>query len=147
MGSFLRYNETLFQLFCNFKNNSNFSENREIWFFLIKIEKFVTKFRLNAYQNVFNCVYYICGSVGIYCDEWQWKKSKYLFKKKKKDLRLFLLAKKEKTYKKWFSHQPVRNGFLNRGPFAEVESTIGPLPLVRLIKSAVAPLLIFIWSP
>ena len=56
-------------------------------------------------------------------------------------LHLFLVAKSEKKY---FSHQPVlvRNGFLNRGPFAEVESTIRPLPLVRLIKSAVAPLLI-----
>ena len=52
-----------------------------------------------------------------------------------------MVAKSEKTYKKYFSHQPVlvRNGFLNRGPFAEVESTIKPLPLVRLIKSAVAP--------
>ena len=47
-------------------------------------------------------------------------------------------------YKKYFSPQPVfvRNGFLNRGPFSKVESTIRPLPLVRLIKSAVAPLLI-----
>ena len=56
-------------------------------------------------------------------------------------LHLFLVAKSEK---KNFSHQPVlvRNGFLNRGPFAEVESTIRLLPLVRLIKSAVAPLLI-----
>ena len=72
------------------------------------------------------------------------KKSKYLFfEKKEEDLRLFLVAKSEKTYKKYFSHQPVllRNGFLYRGPFAEVESTIRPLPLVRLIKSAVAPLL------
>ena len=66
------------------------------------------------------------------------------FLKKKEDLRLFLVAKSEKTYKKKFSHQPVlvRNGFLNRGPFAEVESTIRPLPLVRLIKSAVATLLL-----
>ena len=65
------------------------------------------------------------------------------FLKKKKDLRLFLVAKSEKTYKKYFSYQPVlvRNRFLNRGPFVEVESTIRPLPLVRLIKSAVAPLL------
>ena len=63
--------------------------------------------------------------------------------RKKEDLRLFLVAKSEKTYKKYFLHQPVlvRNGFLDRGPFAEVESTIRPLPLVRLIKSAVAPLL------
>ena len=71
------------------------------------------------------------------------KKSKYLFFEKKEDLRLFLVAKSEKTYKKYFSHKPVlvRNGFLNRGPFAEVESIIRPLPLVQLIKSAVAPLL------
>ena len=72
------------------------------------------------------------------------KKSKYLFfEKKEEDLRLFLVAKSEKTYKKYFSHQPVivRKGFLNRGPFAEVESIIRPLPLVQLIKSAVAPLL------
>ena len=67
----------------------------------------------------------------------------FIFWKKEEDLRLFLVAKSEKTYKKYFLHQPVlvRNGFLNRGPFAEVESTIRPLPLVRLIKSAVAPLL------
>ena len=72
------------------------------------------------------------------------KKLKYLFFEKKEDLCLFLVAKSKKTYKKYFSHQLVlvRNGFLNRGPFAEVESTIRPLPLVRLIKSAVAPLLI-----
>ena len=45
--------------------------------------------------------------------------------------------------KKYFSHQPVlvRNGFLNRGPFAEMESTIRPLPLVRLNNSAMASLL------
>ena len=67
----------------------------------------------------------------------------FFFFKKEEDLRLFLVVKSEKTYKKYFSHQPVlvRNGFLNRGPFAEVESIIRPLPLVRLIKSAVAPLL------
>ena len=71
-----------------------------------------------------------------------------IFIKKKKDLRLFLVAKSEKTYKKYFSHQPVlvRNGFLNRGPFAEVESTIRPLPLVWLIKSAVAPLLYTVYG-
>ena len=71
------------------------------------------------------------------------KKSKYLFFEKKEDLRPFFIAKSEKTYKKYFSHQPVlvRNGILNRGPFAEVESTIRPLPLARLIKSAMAPLL------
>ena len=67
----------------------------------------------------------------------------YFLKKKKKIYAFFLVAKSEKTYKKYFSHQPVlvRNGFLNKGLFAEVESTIRPLPLVRLIKSAVAPLL------
>ena len=70
----------------------------------------------------------------------------FIFWKKEEDLRLFLVAKSEKTYKKYFSHQPVlvRNGFLNRGPFAEVESTIRPLPYVRLIKSAVAPLLFIV---
>ena len=44
------YNETLFQFFCNIKNNFNFSENSEILFFFLKIEEFVTKTRLNAYQ-------------------------------------------------------------------------------------------------
>ena len=53
----------------------------------------------------------------------------------------FLVAKSEKTYKNNFRTNRY-NGFLNRGPIAEVESTIRPLPLVRLIKSAVAPLLI-----
>ena len=67
----------------------------------------------------------------------------YFLKNRRRFTPFFLVAKSEKTYKKYFSHQPVlvRNGFLNRGPFAEVESTIRPLPLVRLIKSAVAPLL------
>ena len=71
------------------------------------------------------------------------KNQNIYLKKEEEDSRLFLVAKSEKTYKKYFSHQPVlvRNGFLNRGPFAEVESTIRPLPLVRLITSAVAPLL------
>ena len=71
------------------------------------------------------------------------KKFIYFIFLKEEDLRLFLVAKSEKTYKKYFSHQPVlvRNGFLNSGPFAEVESTIR---LVRLIKSAVAPLLWYI---
>ena len=71
MGSFLKYNETLFQFFCNFKNNLNFSEYSEIWIFFKKIEEFVTKFWLNAYQNVLSCVFHIFGSVEIYCDEWQ----------------------------------------------------------------------------
>ena len=67
----------------------------------------------------------------------------FIFWKKGGDLRLFLVVKRGKTYKKYFSHQPIleRNGFLNRGPFAEVESTIRPFPLVQLIESAVAPLL------
>ena len=41
---------------------------------------------------------------------------------KKRRFTPFLVAKSEKTYKKYFSHQPVfvRNGFLNRRPFAEV---------------------------
>ena len=69
MGSFSRCNETLFQFFCNIKNNLNFSENSEICIFFIKIEEFGTKFRLDAYQNVFNCVFYIFESVGICCDE------------------------------------------------------------------------------
>ena len=74
------------------------------------------------------------------------KNQNIYFLKKEEDLRLFLVAKKRI---KNFSHQPVlvRNGFINRGPFAEVESTIRPLPLVRLIKSAVAPLLIQIRAP
>ena len=65
------------------------------------------------------------------------------FLKNKEDPHLILVAKSEKTLKKNFLHQPVlvRNGFPNKGPFAEVESTIRPLPLARLIKSAVAPLL------
>ena len=65
------------------------------------------------------------------------------FLKKRRRFTPFFGPKSEKTYKKYFLHQPVlvRNGFLNRGPFVEVESTIRPLPLVRLIKSVVAPLL------
>ena len=77
------------------------------------------------------------------------KNQNIFFLKKRRRFTPFLVAKSEKTYKKYFSHQPVlvRNGFLNRGPFAEVESTIRPLPLVRLIKSAVAPLLLLkVWS-
>ena len=71
------------------------------------------------------------------------EKSQNIYFLKKRRFTLFLVAKSEKTYKKYFSHQPVlvRNGFLNRGLFAEVELTIRPLPLVRLIESAVAPLL------
>ena len=71
------------------------------------------------------------------------EKKNYL-KKEEEDLPLFLVAKREKTYTKYFSHQRVlvRNGIPNRGLFAEAESTIRPLPLVRLIKSAVAPLLL-----
>ena len=147
MGSFWRYNETLFQFFCNLKNNLNFSENSEIWIFFIKIEEFVTKFWLNAYRNVFSCVFHIFW---VSWDILWWvtvEKSKYLFfEKKEEGLRFFLVAKSEKMYKKYFSHQPVlvRNGLLNRGPFAEVESTIRPLSLVRLIKSAVAPLLLIV---
>ena len=54
-------------------------------------------------------------------------KSKYLFEKKVEDLRFFWsrkVKKREKRYTKYYLHQPVlvRNGFLNRGPFAEVES-------------------------
>ena len=63
MRVFLKYNETLFQFFCNMKNNLNFSEKSEICIFFIKIEDFLTKFRLNAYQNVFNGVYYILGYI------------------------------------------------------------------------------------
>ena len=60
-----------FSFFCNIKNNLNFSENSGICIFFIKIEEFGTKYRLNAYQNVFNCVFFVVflGSVGIYCDE------------------------------------------------------------------------------
>ena len=65
--------------------------------------------------------------------------------KKKRDLGLFWIAKSKKNKtKKYFSLQSVlvRNGFPNKGLFAEVESTIKPLPLARLIKSTVAPLLL-----
>ena len=76
------------------------------------------------------------------------KNQNIYFLKKKKIYAFFRSRKLKKTYKKYFSHQPVlvRNGFLNRGLFAEVESTIRPLPLVRLIKSAVAPLLVITGS-
>ena len=141
MESFLRYNYALFQFFCIFLNNLNFSENSEIWIFFIKIEEFVTKFWLSAYQNVFSCVFlYFWVSWDILWWVTLEKIKIFIFWKKEEDLRLFLVAKSEKTYKKYFLHEPVL-GFPNRGPFAEVESTIRPLLLVRLIKSAVAPLL------
>ena len=38
IGSYLKYNKTLLQFFCDIKNNFNFSENSEICIFFIKIE-------------------------------------------------------------------------------------------------------------
>ena len=69
------------------------------------------------------------------------------FFEKKEDSRLFstiFWSQKVINVKKIFLHQLVlvRNRFINKRPFAEVESTIKPLPLGRLIKSAVAPLLL-----
>ena len=49
MGSFLRYNDTLFMFFSITENNLNFSENSEICICFIKIEEFVTNIRPNAY--------------------------------------------------------------------------------------------------
>ena len=65
--------------------------------------------------------------VGVSCDIlWgvTMKKSKYLFFETKKKIYAFFWSRKvKKTNEKYFSHQPVlvRNGFLNRGPFDEVE--------------------------
>ena len=73
------------------------------------------------------------------------EKNQNIYFSKKKNIQTFFWSRKvKKRIKKYFSHQPVlvRNGFLNRGPFAGVESTIRPLPLAWLIKSAVAPLLL-----
>ena len=42
MGSFLRYNEILFQFSWNIRNNLNFIEKSEICIFFKKIEEFVT---------------------------------------------------------------------------------------------------------
>ena len=71
------------------------------------------------------------GYIGMSDSE---KISKYLFKKKK-DSRV-CAREKWKKRKKYFSHQPVL-----KGPFAEVESSIRPFRLARLIRSAVVPLL------
>ena len=64
------------------------------------------------------------------------EKNRNIYFKKKKKIYGFFLSRKVK--------KRIKNSFRtieNRGPFAEVESTIRPLPLARLIKSAVAPLL------
>ena len=97
MGSFLRYNETLFQFFCNIKNNLNFSEKSEICIFFITIDKFVTKFQLNAYQNVFICVYYILGQLGYIVMSDSEKKSKYSFFEKKIRFTPFFVARTKTT--------------------------------------------------
>ena len=47
------------------------------------------------------------GQLGYIVTSDSEKKSKYLFFEKKKYSDLFLVAKSEKTYKKYFSHQPV----------------------------------------
>ena len=46
IGSFLKYNETLFQFFCNFYNNLNFSENSEICIFFKKLNNLSLNFGL-----------------------------------------------------------------------------------------------------
>ena len=59
--------------FCfNIKNNLKFSENSKICIFFIKITEFGTKFRLNAYQNVFNSFFFdvIFGQLGYTCEKW-----------------------------------------------------------------------------
>ena len=142
MGSFLRYNDTLFQFFRNFYKNLNFFENSEICIFLSKLTNLSLNFGLMLTKTSLIVFIIFVGQLGyiVMSDS---EKIKIFIFWKKEDLRLFLVAKSEKTYKKYFSHQPVlvRNGFLNRGPFAELESTIRPLSHVRLIKSAVAPIL------
>ena len=69
-------------------------------------------------------------NLNIYCLK---KKIHALFwSRKVKNVKKILFAPRG-TCKKWI---------LNKGPFAEVVSTFGPLPLAQLIKSTVAPLLI-----
>ena len=46
MESFLRYNETLFQFFCNFKNYLNFFEIVKFEFFSIKLKNLSLNFGL-----------------------------------------------------------------------------------------------------
>ena len=144
MGSVLRYNETLFQFFVIFKIIWTFLKIGKFAFFSSKLNNLSLNFGLMLTKTSLIVFIIFVVPLGYIVMSDSEKNQNIYFLKKKRRFTPFLVAKSEKTYKKYFSHQPVlvRIRFLNRGPFAEVESTIRPLPLVRLIKSAVAPLLI-----
>ena len=58
------YNEILFQFFCNFQNNLNFSENSEICIFFIKIEYLSPNFGLIHTKTSFIVFIIFVGQLG-----------------------------------------------------------------------------------
>ena len=99
-------------------------------FFSSKLNNLSLNFGLMLTKTSLIVFIIFVGQLGyIVMSDGEKNRNVYFLKKKE----IFWSRRVKKTYKKYFSYQPVlvRNGFLNRGPFAEVESTITPLLLVR----------------